>query len=77
MRTLKSFLDFLTVWSLVISSMAAAQDSVTIDVLALGPQLGEPAPDFNLPDQRGQYQSLDSLMGTNGIILLFHRSADW
>ena len=36
-----------------------------------------PVPDFNLRDQGGEYRSLDSLMGPNGIILMFHRSADW
>jgi len=61
----------------VFSTMATAQDGISIDVSALGPQVGDRVPDFNLPDQEGKYRSLDSLMGPNGIILMFHRSADW
>ena len=48
-----------------------------IDVAALGPQVGERVPDFSLPDQNGQIQTLASIMRANGAMLLFHRSADW
>ena len=54
-----------------------AQDRTKIDVSALGPQVGETVPDFSLPDQIGEFRNLQSVMGPNGIILLFHRSADW
>ncbi len=48
-----------------------------IDVSQLGPQVGERAPDFSLPDQNGQLHTLNSIMGPNGALLLFHRSANW
>jgi peroxiredoxin len=48
-----------------------------IDVEALGPQVGEQVPAFSLPDQFGQVVTLDSILGPNGAILLFQRSADW
>ncbi len=48
-----------------------------IDVSELGPQVGERVPDFSLPDQNGQLWTLNSIMGPNGAMLLFHRSADW
>jgi len=48
-----------------------------IDVEALGPQVGEQVPGFSLPDQNGQVFTLDSVLGPNGAILMFHRSADW
>ncbi len=48
-----------------------------IDVSKLGPQVGERVPDFSLPDQNGQLHTLNSIMGPNGALLLFHRSADW
>ena len=48
-----------------------------IDVSELGPQIGERVPDFSLPDQNGQLHTLNSIMGPNGAMLLFHRSADW
>jgi cytochrome oxidase Cu insertion factor (SCO1/SenC/PrrC family) len=59
------------------STLAAAQSREAIDVASLGPQIGERVPDFNLPDQSGQVHSLDSIMGPNGVMLVFFRSADW
>jgi peroxiredoxin len=50
---------------------------VAIDVASLGPQIGERVPEFALPDQAGRIQTLDSIRGPNGTMLLFHRSADW
>jgi cytochrome oxidase Cu insertion factor (SCO1/SenC/PrrC family) len=47
------------------------------EVTTLGPQVGEKAPDFSLPDQEGQRRSLASLLGPNGLVLVFFRSADW
>ena len=60
-----------------ISIMATAQERKTIDVSALGPQVGERVPGFSLPDQHGQLQTLESVRGPNGSLILFHRSADW
>ena len=59
------------------SMSAIAQSPITIDVNSLSPQVGEYVPNFNLPDQNGPAQTLDSIMGPNGAMLLFHRSADW
>ena len=55
----------------------ATQSRTPIDVASLGPQVGERVPAFSLPDQNGQIQTLESILGPNGAILLFHRSADW
>jgi len=49
----------------------------TIDVSSLGPQVGDRVPDFALRDQHGTVQTLDSIMGERGAMLVFHRSADW
>ena len=54
-----------------------AQQREPIDVSALGPQVGERVPDFSLPDQHGRMQTLQSIMGEKGAMILFHRSADW
>ncbi len=54
-----------------------AQSRTPIDVASLGPQVGEQVPAFSLPDQNGRVQTLDSILGPNGAILLFHRSANW
>ncbi len=47
------------------------------DVDQFGPQVGDIVPAFNLPDQTGQMQTLESIMGPNGAMLVFSRSADW
>ena len=54
-----------------------AQEREPVDVSALGPQVGERVPDFALPDQFGRIQTLDSIMGEKGAMIVFHRSADW
>lgn len=48
-----------------------------IDVSKLGPQVGERVPDFSLKDQSGNTQTLQSIMGPKGAMLVFVRSADW
>lgn len=48
-----------------------------IDVSKLGPQVGERVPDFTLKDQNGKSQTLQSIMGPKGAMLVFFRSADW
>ena len=42
-----------------------------------GPEIGEKAPDFTLTDQHGKSWALAELMGSNGLLLVFSRSADW
>ncbi len=57
--------------------LTLAADREPIVVADLGPQVGDQVPDFQLPDQFGQMHNLESIMGPNGAMLLFHRSADW
>ena len=42
-----------------------------------GPAAGSPAPDFSALDQAGRTQTLRSIMGPKGAMLVFYRSADW
>ena len=42
-----------------------------------GVPAGKPAPAFRARDQFAKEQTLSSLMGPNGLVLLFFRSADW
>ena len=67
--------SFLLLFS--VSGLTSAQSRTAIDVHSLGPQVGERVPEFRLPDQNGRIQTLESIMGPNGAMLLFHRSADW
>jgi len=67
-------------------------DSVTVDgalhgnviqvasiklLTGIGLAVGQRAPDFSVSDQFGHQQSLATLKGKNGTVLLFFRSADW
>ena len=56
---------------------AITQDREEIDVASLGPQVGERIPEFAIPDQNGTVQTLESIMGEEGAMIVFHRSADW
>jgi cytochrome oxidase Cu insertion factor (SCO1/SenC/PrrC family) len=51
--------------------------AATIDVDALGPRVGDALPAFSLRDQHGEARSLTSLLGSNGAVIVFFRSADW
>jgi hypothetical protein len=57
--------------------VAQLQPRQKIDVSKLGPQVGERVPDFSLKDQAGKTQTLQSIMGPKGAMLVFLRSADW
>src|SRR5215469_345834 len=57
--TLKDWLDFVQ-----------AQN----DDYRTGPAIGEKVPQFALADQHGQIRTLNDLMGTNGLLLVFSRS---
>jgi hypothetical protein len=59
----------------LVGSWSAVAD--TLDPRALGPKVGERVPDFSLPDQHGQVQTLKSTFGPKGAVLVFFRSADW
>ena len=43
----------------------------------VGPKVGQKIPAFKASDQFGHQQTLSSLMGPKGLVLLFVRSADW
>jgi hypothetical protein len=42
-----------------------------------GPEVGEQIPPFAAMDQNGRDQTLKSIMGPKGAMLVFFRSADW
>jgi hypothetical protein len=49
----------------------------SIESMTIGLAVGQRAPTFSTHDQLGRVQTLDTLKGTNGTVLLFFRSADW
>jgi cytochrome oxidase Cu insertion factor (SCO1/SenC/PrrC family) len=63
--------------SLAVASEAQAPGRTADELGKLGPQVGQPVPDFSLNDQNGVTRSLKSILGPNGAMLVFFRSADW
>jgi hypothetical protein len=49
----------------------------SVELMSIGLAVGQKAPAFSAHDQFGHVQTLDSLKGANGTVLLFFRSADW
>ena len=74
---MSKFFSVLVITMLAYANIALGAERETIIVANLGPQVGEQVPDFQLSDQFGEIQDLESVMGPNGAMLLFHRSADW
>ena len=72
----------LAVISSAVAAPAFAQNFLT-DIpagsrgMVSGPEIGERIPDFSAHDQSGNRVGLDDVMGPNGAMVVFHRSADW
>jgi hypothetical protein len=49
----------------------------TPKIETLGPQMGTRVQDFAGVDQFGMTHTLQSLLGREGLMLVFYRSADW
>jgi hypothetical protein len=49
----------------------------SIELMSIGLAVGQKAPAFSVRDQLGRTQTLETLKGANGTVLLFFRSADW
>jgi peroxiredoxin len=49
----------------------------SIERMSIGLAVGQKTPAFSVRDQFGRVQTLETLKGRNGTVLLFFRSADW
>ena len=58
-------------------SVSAAVVTAQPNLAAVGPQIGARVPDFSAADQFGRTQTLESLAGPEGTMLVFFRSAEW
>ena len=47
------------------------------ELMSIGLAVGQKAPDFSARDEFGHVQTLETLKGQSGTVLLFFRSADW
>jgi hypothetical protein len=70
-------LQFVVIAATVTAAALVAQQPTTVDVAKIGPQVGERVPAFSGRDQFGRTQTLDSIVGRDGAMLVFYRSADW
>jgi hypothetical protein len=58
--------------------MALSQGGYASDYVSeWGPEVGTSSPLLAAPDHRGTTQSLSTLAGENGLLLIFNRSVDW
>ncbi len=67
--------------SVTVRGALAAEDATihasSVELMAIGLAVGQKAPAFSARDQFGHTQTLESLKGAKGTVLLFFRSADW
>lgn len=69
---------FVAFVAFVLTSSIEALPSRANPDFDLGPAVNAKAPDIGSPsDQTGRRRTLASLMGENGLVLFFFRSADW
>ena len=74
---MNSFLSSILLIVFAATTVSSQPAPPKIDVTKLGPQVGERIADFRLQDQNGKVWTRDSLMGPNGLMLVFSRSTDW
>ena len=66
----KRFLTAVAIWALPIAALYGQS-------IKTGPKVGQQVPAFSATDQNGRNQTLKSVMGPKGAMLVFFRSADW
>lgn len=72
--TRRFLVPVLAMW---LAAAAAAPAGAQPDPAALGPAVGARVPEFSGVDQFGRTQTLASVAGPQGTMLVFFRSADW
>lgn len=63
--------------STVLSALLLSSLAAQVDVTTLGPQVGATIPEFRGVDQNGREQTLETIVGPKGAMVVFFRSADW
>ena len=66
----KKYLLEVALWTLPIAALNGQN-------IKTGPDVGQQVPSFSAQDQEGRNQTLKSIMGPKGAMLVFFRSADW
>jgi hypothetical protein len=60
-----------------LAAVAAVPARVQVNLENVGPRIGATVPEFSGVDQFGQKQTLQTVIGREGAMLVFFRSADW
>lgn len=66
-----------TLLGALLLALTQAAQPATVDTSTIGPQVGQTVPPIRGVDQFGKTQTLDSIYGPKGAMLVFFRSADW
>ncbi len=74
MTTLRAFLLALWIGGAI---HAGAQTPPAVDTSKIGPQVGVAIPAISGVDQSGKPQTLSTVSGPKGAMVVFFRSADW
>jgi hypothetical protein len=64
-------------WSGYLGLLVLPMAAVFGQTIRTGPEVGRHVPSFSAVDQDGRAQTLQSIMGPKGAMLVFFRSADW
>ncbi len=75
--TYKLPIRVILIFSLVLLPFFVSAQREAVDLANRGPQVGDTIPEFSLPDQNGEVWTEESILGPNGTMLAFIRSADW
>jgi hypothetical protein len=62
---------------LIVLAVGVRAQQAPVAVESLGPQVGTTVPAFSGVDQFNRTQTLESVAGPAGAMLVFFRSADW
>ncbi len=77
MRTLRPDQMKTAFAGLLLVTVVILTTSMGLAEIRTGPGVGERIPVFQARDQNGEAVTFQTLRGPKGLLLLFHRSADW
>ena len=67
----------LSMTCMVLGAVTLLAQAPGVDTSTLGPKVGQTVPPIAGTDQFGKPQTLESIYGPKGAMLVFFRSADW
>ncbi len=74
---MKKIISSAALFSLAMGMALVPAPARAEEAIPTGPEVGSQIPDFQVRDQEGRERTFAELSGPDGLLLLFHRSADW